>query len=451
MRILLNLILCISASSCIDLQSAEQILKIKAGERNYSGATYTWKSGTVTIAEPSIQSYAAEMKAPGTFKDEFAQRDSWPNWQKGHKPIELKPDTRSIDHTLMLGLMYKSIVAESVKITSADGTVFKRNVDYKVNTKWGQVIGIGNALGTEGKTTVNVTFQYRMQRIDLVQVDKKGKISVKPGKESILCPVLPEADKDKCPIAGIYLPPFVPEAGSSYNLTDENVYMINPVSEQPVLNKQYVSKSKALLISGKPIKIALLGDSVTLGAEAGFWWSDRSKTFTGRFISGLKNLYTKAQITEIPAYKGGITTKAGADFFKKNVAPAQPDLLLIALGLNDASGSLEKGSKVPAPAFKAAILKMVQAAKASGCEVILVTPFRGNPFLDTAQLITEHRRVLIEIANEEQVACADVQTAWDQLAQRGIAPCSQVHNWSNHPGEFGHSVYSDCILGLFQE
>ncbi|NRA38898.1 MAG: SGNH/GDSL hydrolase family protein, partial [Planctomycetes bacterium] len=203
--------------------------------------------------------------------------------------------------------------------------------------------------------------------------------------------------------------------------------------------------------NGKNINIALLGDSVTLGAEAGPWWSDRSTTYTGRLITGLKERFPTATINQIAAYKGGITTTQGAKFFQDTVAPAKPDLLLIALGLNDASGPPFKDCKVPAPDFKADILQIVQAAKQSGSEVILVTPFRGNPFTITGKRIKEHRRVLIEIAKEENVACADVQTAWEQLAQRGIAPYSQLHNWINHPGAFGHTVYADCILGIFDE
>ena len=125
--------------------------------------------------------------------------------------------------------------------------------------------------------------------------------------------------------------------------------------------------------------------------------------------------------------------------------------MLIALGANDASGPAGKPPKVSADAFKQAVKDMVQAAKTSGSEVILVTPFGCNPFIPLGKNLGPYRQALIDLANEEQVACADVNGAWGDLRHRGIAPYSQVHNWINHPGAFGHTVYADCILALFQD
>lgn len=446
MRVFILLVFCISL-----LSAAEVTVTIKAGERAYQGHTYTWKATQLGITEPATKSETVQKKAPGTYREEFADRGSWPNWNKGHKPIDLKPETRDIDGTLMLGMLYRAVIPESVSITNKDGTRLKQGEDFIVNPLWGQVCALNDSMGAAGKAAITVTYQYRMQRLDLVQVDSKGNVSVKNGSEVILCPALPEPDPDHCPIAGIYVHPFAPEAGKAYSIPADFVCMINPPQEQPVFNQEFLKKSLALLQNGRDIKIALLGDSVTLGAEAGFWWEDRSQTWTGRLVVGLSERFPDAQIKEIPAYKGGITTKQGAEFFKKNVAPAKPDLLLIALGLNDAGGHPKKNAKVPAPVFKEAIRKMVVAAKESGSEVILVTPFHGNPWCVPGSRVHKHVEALKELAREENVACADVYTAWGQLRQRGIAPYSQVHNGINHPGSFGHSVYSDCILGLFGE
>ncbi len=426
---------------------AEQIqVTIQAGTKGDK----SWEEQTISINVPSIQTYKGTIKAPGQWKDDFAKHSRWPNWNKGHKAVGLLPDTRSVDGTLMLGLMYKTIIPESVNITNAEGEALKNGTDFKVNALWGQVLGLTEKIGIEGKSKLKVSFQYRMQRIDIVQINADSKLSVQSGEEAILCPLPPDVHAGAINIAGIYVHPFFPETGKSYTIGKEHVFFINPPKEKPVLNKNAIEKSLALLKEGKAIKIALLGDSVTLGAEAGSWWEDRSKTWTGRTIAGLKQRFPKAQITEIPAYKGGITTTQGTNFFNKNVAPAKPDLLFIALGLNDASGPAWRDGKVPAPEFKIAVQKMVKAAKESGTEVILVTPFRGNPFNATGKRMPKHRDALIELANEEQVACADVFTAWEQLAQHGIAPYSQVHNWINHPGEFGHNVYAECVLGLFE-
>jgi hypothetical protein len=77
--------------------------------------------------------------------------------------------------------------------------------------------------------------------------------------------------------------------------------------------------------------------------------------------------------------------------------------------------------------------------------VTSLVPFK----LPSADRIGAYREAMIELAKEEDVACADVQTAWRDLARRGIPPFSQLHNLANHPGTFGMTVYAETILRVF--
>jgi lysophospholipase L1-like esterase len=197
------------------------------------------------------------------------------------------------------------------------------------------------------------------------------------------------------------------------------------------------------------VAIAFLGDSITLGAEAGPWWNDRSQTYTGLVLAGLRERYPAAGIREIAAYRGGITTTQGSAFFRAQVQPANPNLLLIALGINDAYSSDRAPPTTPPAAFKAAIRAMIVAARAAGTEVMLVTPLVPYNHIGERR-IGAYRRALLELAAEENVACADVQRAWTDLTHRGIPPFSQLHNCSNHPGTFGMTVYADTILRFFE-
>ena len=179
MHLLLILIICCSFSQ---IQAADHSrVEVKAGQRTIAGKTFSWKTTALSIKHPSIVTLTQKSKAPGSHKADFDRHERWPNWVKGHKPVAIMLPTQSTDNTLMLGLFYKTIIPESVIVKDAQGTVFTTGSDFKVHREWGQLLSIGNKLGTPGKSKVSIEYQYRMQRLDLVQVDASGKICVKPG------------------------------------------------------------------------------------------------------------------------------------------------------------------------------------------------------------------------------------------------------------------------------
>jgi hypothetical protein len=69
--------------------------------------------------------------------------------------------------------------------------------------------------------------------------------------------------------------------------------------------------------AGGPVKIAFLGDSLTLGAEAGRWWDDDRLTWRGRVRDGLQSRFPGARIQEVAAYRGG----EGVDYATFTNAP----------------------------------------------------------------------------------------------------------------------------------
>jgi len=85
-------------------------------------------------------------------------------------------------------------------------------------------------------------------------------------------------------------------------------------------------------------------------------------------------------------------------------------------------------------------------------EVILVVTMQQNPWMktDVARRWLDYRKALLELGEEEKVGVADVYTEWMNLATRGIPPFSQLHNWINHPGAFGHGVYAEVVLRFFE-
>lgn len=296
-----------------------------------------------------------------------------------------------------------------------------------------------------------MSYSYALQRLDLVQwSETDGKLTVKTGRGAVVCPKLPEPDPGHIAVAGVFISPYPPAVGEAPRVEEKHVYPINPAPPAEPINPDAISTTLRKLRDGEDVSIAFLGDSITLGAEAGKWWADRSKTYTGRVMAGLKKRFPRVDIQQIQAWKGGITTKMGAGFFQNKVRPKAPDLLIIALGANDADGrSWDQPPRNPAPQFREDIRRMVRAAKQAGTEAMLVTPLHPHE-IPAEKYISGHRQALLDVAQEENAACADVYADWQNLATRGIPPFTQLHNTSNHPGPFGHSIYAKAILRFFE-
>jgi lysophospholipase L1-like esterase len=419
-----------------------------------------------------IREGTARGKVPGNWDEGFENWDPWPSVarMKGIPNFLAISPKKDDDGVSILGGLYLSILPESVVVKSGDGAkTFEMGKDYKYNERWGQVANLEGRLGKAGEGELVVTYKYATQRLDLVQVDGSGKASVKAGRAVMVCPQLPAADAGHKAVAGVYLAPWrqvvpkdapdmlkglmVPGEDGSW---DVRIFPISEVAPVAPVNAGGVAKVKVKMERGEEVKIAFLGDSITLGAEAGRWWEDmwteRSLTYASRLVTGLRKKYAKATVTPIAAFKGGITVKAAAPFMEKDVLPQRPDLVVIAFGLNDAAGAVGGKATNPPESYKGDILALVKQAKAVGSEVLLVTPFEGSPFLKNGQgqRMPEYRRVLMELAKEEEVGCADVYTEWMNQTKRGVPAWSQVHNWINHPGAEGHGLYASVLLRFFE-
>lgn len=426
----------------------------------------------LTIDPPEVRQGEAKVKAPRDYADWFAPWEPWPGKGKDGivAAITLKPSADEAG-VQILGGLFRSVVKDSVVVAAADGSkTFKMDEDYKYLSDWGQIANLGGKLGEANKAELKITYKYALQRLDLVQVDAQGKVSVKKGASAIVCPALPEADKGAVALAGIYIAPWRAannpnfanaaevKAAGDYAITKFEILPIHPTAPVAPVHKEALAKTLQKLQDGQPVKVAVMGASIELGAEACRWWDDKIKftdqdlAYRGRVIVGLRKKFPKATVTPVEAYQGGTQTKSGLDVLDKTVIPAKPDLVLIGFGGNDVSGPIGKGPSNPPEQFKKDMLAMVRKAKAAGMEVMLVVTMQVNPWQrgGAAARWPEYRKVMLEIGDEEKVAVADVYTEWMNLAGRGIPPSSQLHNWINHPGAFGHGVYADVVLRFFE-
>jgi len=416
-------------------------------------------TGAPTFDPPEIRDWQTTAKAPRDFAAWYEPWQPWPRKGKDKRinTIELGP-RRDPDGVLILGALFRSVLAESVVVASADGAkTFVMDEDFKYNARWGQIANIDGRLGVHEQTDVKVRCRYATQRIDLVQLSPNGGLSVKRGEPAIVCPALPEPDTGQIAIAGVYIAPW--RRDGKFVITAEDIFPISPADPAAPINPQAVSRTLAKLRKGEKVTIAMLGASITVGAEAGLWW-DESRKFTakdtawrGRVIRTLRGRFPDAEIAPLEASRGGKTTQYGVEVLRGTVIPAGADVVIISFGGNDASSAIGREPRNPPERFKALMTDLVRNAKAAGLEVILIVGMQKNPWLRSgiARRWPKYRQAILDVGREQGVGVADVYAEWMNLSMRGIPPFSQLHNWNNHPGAFGHKVYADVILRFFEQ
>lgn len=179
----------------------------------------------------------------------------------------------------------------------------------------------------------------------------------------------------------------------------------------------------------RPILVVAYGHSV----PSGYFATPRVRTFSSYphlFHRALAAKYPNAIISVITPTKGGETSPEGAARFDRDVLSHRPDLVTIDYGLNDVRAGL--------PAARKAWVSMIQRAKASGAEVILLTPTRR---LDETPELALHAAQIRELGREYGVPVADSYAAW---TRHGDIP--SLLSDVNHPNRAGHELVAAELM-----
>lgn len=420
---------------------------------------------TLTFDSPETRDFEiAGSDAPADYQPFW---DTWDPWPGVGKPLKFSPPRQ--DATPILGGLYRAFREETLVVTSADGSkTYRNHEDFRYNADWGLLAN------RDGRMTGKVKARIRgaLQRLDLVEVSREGKLSVKKGKSVLVCPDLPGADAGWVPLAGIYIAawpasrnphfeatPEVLKGAADYAITDREIFPIG--REEPVAPVNAAALAGTLAKLRKPgstVKIAFLGDSITLGAEATQWFREQQydkddTTYRGRFVYTLGQRFPKTVIEPVAAYKGSATIKLATSQIDAILAGNKPDLVMVAFGANDVHGPVGGGPMTPLDDFAAQLAAITRKSRAAGAEVLLVGTFPLNPWMrcGMAQRQPVYNARMRQVAEENGAAFADVHSAFGQLARRGIPPWSTLHNGINHPGDLGHRVYADVLLLFFPE
>jgi lysophospholipase L1-like esterase len=200
------------------------------------------------------------------------------------------------------------------------------------------------------------------------------------------------------------------------------------------------------LRAAEPVRVALTGDSISEGYNAsGFIRVPPYQAAYGALVAaGLEQAYGSPIELHNFAVAGWTSDHGLADV--ERVAAANPQLVIVAYGMNDASYA--------APAELAgnvgALIDQVRRTSPDA-EFVIVSPMLPNPEADPGVMpqFPAYRDALARLSGRG-VVLADVTTLWMQLLARK-SYYDVTGNGLNHPNDFGHRLYAQVILAQLVE
>ncbi len=215
---------------------------------------------------------------------------------------------------------------------------------------------------------------------------------------------------------------------------------------KPASAATQLKRTMEKLKNRQPVTIALLGDSISTGCNASGWakvapWQP---PYQDLLVQHLQSVYG-GQVTLKNSSVGGQDSAWGLRVIGE-LAESQPDLVIIAFGMNDSAGR-------SAADFQANTRGMIEAVRQSRpeTEFILVATMLGNRDWTTLhhELFPEYRDALAELC-QNGVALADMTSIWTELL-RHKRDWDMTGNGVNHPNDFGHRIYAQVLSALLIE
>lgn len=193
----------------------------------------------------------------------------------------------------------------------------------------------------------------------------------------------------------------------------------------------------------EPVSVVLIGDSISAGCNASGWAGEPpfQPSFPGLLQRHLQARYGgKVRMTN-PSVSGK-DTRWVLSAIDKVVKP-QPDLVIVAFGMNDSAGR-------PATEYQAntkAVIAKIRE-KLPEAEFILVATMLGNKDWTRLkqELFPQYRDALAELC-EPGIVLADMTSIWTEFLQRK-KDWDLTGNGVNHPNDFGHRVYAQVLSTL---
>lgn len=217
--------------------------------------------------------------------------------------------------------------------------------------------------------------------------------------------------------------------------------------------------SKARDPGQAPILISAFGDSVTQGVME-HRRLDSAAVFHRVLQIRLEQHFPATTFSTINAGVSGDNVEGGLARLERDVVRYQPDLVLVAFGLNDSLGGLKCLAK-----FEDGLETMTSRIRGeTEADLLLLTPpfmatrrsERIHPehleFADeiisaqTSGALAEYARAVRSVGLRYAIGIADIHAEWERLSAEGLDTDIWLVNGLNHPGPDGHQLAANVIL-----
>ena len=372
-------------------------------------------------------------------------------------------------------------ISNVVVTNKADNTVLTSGVHYEVDSFGGKLIGL-----TDTVYNVSVSFTHTMQRYDLIQINPFTlAVSVKKGVERTqdpsewmvevdqpcraLCRVLVTGTKTEI----VPLDEYIKSGGKPYVSKPE-------FDALRLHNQSCLKRIFAKLNKGQNISLVGYGDSIT--AMGGYHTEDipnenhdwygffatlpqdtqtaKVPTFNyeggggGRMHTGwnwklkeyLESTYSNTVTYWNYAVSGTDSTDGARDTRLTYPLSKNPDLVVVAFGMNDAGSS----------ALYTNLVKIVNTFKNAGADVVLMPVVRTPtlPYVGyQGEAWRQVNRFVYSAAIDSGAVYCPIDWYADDAHYGGMGVnfkhlCTQ--NMFNHPGPYEYGIYSKILISCFE-
>lgn len=210
---------------------------------------------------------------------------------------------------------------------------------------------------------------------------------------------------------------------------------------KPEFEPELLPRTLEKLKKKEPLKVVFYGDSITMGANATavvgeppYQWS-----WSTLIIEALRSRYD-GTIEWINAALGGTTAEWGQKNAEALLAPYEPDLVVIAFGMNGSITPKDFGQMVES------MMGTVRAVNPEA-EFILVHAMQPNSDWKGLSLYQKYGAVMKKL-QQPGVLFADVWSMHEALIERKRY-VDMTANHVNHPNDFLIRIYAQVILSRF--
>jgi lysophospholipase L1-like esterase len=200
-------------------------------------------------------------------------------------------------------------------------------------------------------------------------------------------------------------------------------------------------RTAALLAGSQPLKVVLLGDSITVGFNASnlFDVPPHMPPYGPMVCDAMSEQFgVPVEMKNLAV--GGKTSEWGLTQLDA-VIEQKPDVVLLAFGMNDASHECDPAE------FQGNIRKMITTiqSKLPDTEFVLVASMTANSqwIYATPALYPRYRDVQSELQTQG-IVLADVYSLWQEMVDRK-GYLTFTGNGLNHPNDFGHRIYAQAV------